>query len=157
MFKVLRYFAFPVSLDHECQNITEIAVSNLFSVFAFGFETLHSFSGVSEAKTTSTRLELIQLQTLTDSPQKLHRNGQSIKIPVTRIFFLHKYLAYHMIKPIPTEEKFQKLKTQSFRALKCYYVLKVSCGLVTNRQVMTYNTVHPQISHISCNLCISQR
>ena len=88
MFKVLRYFAFPVSLDHECQNITEIAVSNLLSVFAFRFETLHSFAaGISEAKTTSTRLELIQLQTLTDSPQKLHRNGQSIKIPVTRIFF----------------------------------------------------------------------
>ena len=48
MFKVLRYFAFPVPLDHECQNITEIAVSNLLSVFAFRFETLHSFSGVSE-------------------------------------------------------------------------------------------------------------
>ena len=88
------------------------------------------------------RTPLTPLQTLTDSPQKLHRNGQSIKIPVTRIFFLHKYLAYHMIKPIPMEEKFQKLKTQSCRALKCYYVvLKVSCGLVTNRQVMTYNTV----------------
>ena len=107
MFKVLRYFAFPVSLDHECQNITEMAVSNLLSVFAFRFETLHSFSaGISKAKTTSTRLELVQLQTFTDSPQKLHRNGQSIKAPVTR-FFLHKYLACHMYKPILMEEKFQ--------------------------------------------------
>ena len=51
MFKVLRYFAFPVSLDHECQNITEIEVSNLLSVFIFRFENLNSFSGVSEAKT----------------------------------------------------------------------------------------------------------
>ena len=138
MFKVLRYFAFPVSLDHECQNITEIAVSNLLSVFAFRFETLHSSSaGISKAKTTSTRLELIQLQTFTDSPQKLHRNGQSIKAPVTR-FFLHKYLAYHMYKPIPMEENFKILKTRSFRTLKCYYfVLKVSRGLVTNWQVMT--------------------
>lgn len=108
MFKVLRYFAFPVSLDHECQNITEIAVSNLLSVFAFRFETLNFFSaGISKAKTTSTKLELIQLQTSTDSPQKLHRNGQSIKAPVTRIFFWHKYLAYHKYKPIPMEETFQ--------------------------------------------------
>ena len=87
MFKVHRYFAFPVSLDHECQNITEIAVSNLLSVFAFGLETLHSFSGVSEAKTTSTRLELIQLQTLTDSPQKLHRMGNLLKYQWHVFFF----------------------------------------------------------------------
>ena len=59
MFKVLRYFAFPVSLDHDCQNITERAVTNLLSVFAFRFETLHSFSKVSETETLSTRLELI--------------------------------------------------------------------------------------------------
>ena len=88
MFKVLRYFPFPVSLDHECQNINEIAVSNLLSVFAFRFETLHSFlAGILKAKTTSTRLELIQLQTFIDSRQKLHRNGQSIEAPVTQIFF----------------------------------------------------------------------
>ena len=81
MFKVLRYFAFPVSLDHECQNITEIAVSNLLSVFAFGFETLHSFSGVSEAKTTSTRLELTQWQTFTDSPKNYIEMGNLLKCP----------------------------------------------------------------------------
>ena len=50
------------------------------------------------------------------------------------LFFLRKYLAYHMYKPIPIEEKFKKkMKTRSFRALKCFYlVLKVARGLVTN-------------------------
>ena len=143
MFKVLRYFAFPVSLDHECQNITEIAVSNLLSVFAFRFETLNFFSaGISKAKTTSTRLELIQLQTFTDPPQKLHRNGQSIKAPVTLIFFGINIYFVICSNQFRFKKNFKKLKTQSYRALKGYYVvLKVTCGLVTNRQVMTYNTV----------------
>ena len=30
-----------------------------------------------------------------------------IKVPMTRIFF-RKYLAYHVYKPIPIEERFQK-------------------------------------------------
>ena len=47
---------------------------------AFRLETLLILSGVSEAKTPSTRLELTQSQTLTDSPQKWHRYGQSIKV-----------------------------------------------------------------------------
>ena len=135
LFKVLRYFAFPVSLDHECQNITEIAVSNLLSVFALCFETLHSFAaGISKAKTTSTRLELIQLQTFTDSPQKLHRNGQFIKASVTRFFFF----CINILLIICTNQfRWKKIfkihKTRSFRTLKCYYfVLKVSRGLVTN-------------------------
>lgn len=55
-------------------------VTNLSSVFAFRLETLLILSGVSEAKTPSTRLELPQSQTLTDSPQKWHRYGQSIKV-----------------------------------------------------------------------------
>ena len=87
MFKVLRCFALPVSLDHECQNITEIEVSNMLSVFTFRFETLHSFSGVSEAKTTSTRLELTQWQTFTDSPKNYIEMGNLLKCPWQVFFF----------------------------------------------------------------------
>ena len=87
MFKVLRYFAPPVSLDHERQNITEIEVSNLLSVFIFRFETLPSFSGVSEAKTTSTRLELTQWQTFTDSPKNCIEMENLLKCPGHVFFF----------------------------------------------------------------------
>ena len=52
---------------------------------------------------------------------------------MTRNFFLRKYLAYYMYKPIPIEEKFQKAQNTGFWVLKCsYFVLKVSRGLVTN-------------------------
>ena len=33
---------------------------------------------------------------------------------MTRIFFLRKYLAYHMYRPIPIEEKFQKAQNAVF-------------------------------------------
>ena len=67
-------------------------VTYLSSVVAIRLETLAILSGVSEAKTPSTRLELTQLQTFTDSPQKSHRYGQSIKVcpsdnPQTMHFF----------------------------------------------------------------------
>ena len=44
--------------------------------------------------------------------------------PRQGLFFLRFYLAYHIFKPIPIEEKFQKKETQFFRALKrSYFVL----------------------------------
>ena len=51
--------------------------------------------------------------------------------------FLRKYLANHMYKPIPIEEKFKKAQNTVFSALKCLFCLKVSRGLVTNYRVMT--------------------
>ena len=38
--------------------------------------------------------------------------------------FLRKYLANHMYKPIPIEEKFQKAQNTFFSALKCFFCLK---------------------------------
>ena len=105
MFKVLRYFAFPVSLDHECQNITELAVSNLLSVFAFRFETL---AGISMPKLRQRGWSWYSCRHL----PTLHKNciemGNLLKHPWHELF-LHKYLAYHMYKPIPMEEKFQNI------------------------------------------------
>ena len=37
---------------------------------------------------------------------------------MTRIFFLRKYLAYHMNKPIPIEEKIQKAQNTVFSGPK---------------------------------------
>lgn len=55
-------------------------------------------------------------------------NNTKLKVPMTRIFFfLRKYLAYLMFKPIPIEKKIQNTKTRFFRALKCsYFILKVT-------------------------------
>ena len=56
-----------------------------------------------------------------------------LKVPMTRKFFLHKYLAYHMYKPTPIEGKFQKTENSVFSGPQVlFFVLKVSRGLVTN-------------------------
>ena len=39
------------------------------------------------------------------------------KVPITQFFF-RKYLAYHMYKPIPKEEKFQKVQNTVFSGPK---------------------------------------
>ena len=70
--------------------------------------------------------------------QYIFRRDDGLKCPYDTQFFLRKYLAYHMYKPIPIEEKFQKAQNTVFRALKCsYFILKMSRGLVTNYRVMT--------------------
>ena len=38
--------------------------------------------------------------------QYIFRRGDGLKCPYDTQFFLRKYLAYHMYKPIPIEEKF---------------------------------------------------
>ena len=42
----------------------------------------------------------------------------SFKVPMTRNFFLRKYLAYHTYKPTPIEEKFQKAQNTVFSGPK---------------------------------------
>ena len=89
--KALRYVIFCTSLVSKYY-LKKQFVANLPSVVTIRLETLAILSGTSEAKTPSTRLELAQLQTFTDSPQKLHRYGHSIKVcpsdnPQTLHFF----------------------------------------------------------------------
>ena len=42
---------------------------------------------------------------------------------MTRIFLLHKHVAYYKYKQILTEKKFKKLESQFFRARKCAYLV----------------------------------
>ena len=48
-----------------------------------------------------------------------------LKVPMTRNFFLHKYLAYHMYKPTPKEGKISKnLKLGFFGPSSALFCLK---------------------------------
>ena len=50
--------------------------------------------------------------------QYIFRRGDGLKCPYDTQFFLRKYLAYHMYKPIPIEEKFQKTQNTGFSGPK---------------------------------------
>ena len=45
---------------------------------------------------------------------KLLNRPPKLKMTMARFFFLRKYLAYHVYKPIPKEGNFKKLKTRLF-------------------------------------------
>ena len=59
--------------------------------------------------------------------QYIFRRGDGLKCPWHEIF-LRKYLAYHMYKPIPIEEKFQKAQNTVFSGPKVllFYLKNVS-------------------------------
>ena len=78
---------------------------------------------------------------------------------MTRNLFSREYLDYHMYKSIPVAEKFKKLKTLSFRALKRsrFYLLSVSWTgneLAGNDVESCENSQLTKISDISFNFVL---
>ena len=75
------------------------------------------------------KIKCIRISLLSCLPDKHTLIGFSFKVPLTRIFFLHKYLAYHMFKPIPIKNKISNNFKLGFSGLKVllFCVKSVPC------------------------------